>query len=881
MKIVVFAKQATFIDPILAHWKDKHEIRIAAPPTVTEMRAAMQWADLAWFEFCDELAIQGTNQPKVCKFVVRLHSYEVFTDMITKVRWSKVDKLIFVNEKIKEVFLQRISDPPPIEVIHNGVDTTKFTIPKNKDYGKKIASIGFINYKKNPQLMLYCLKKIHEYDPDYVLHVAGTHQDVRTHMYMEHYIKRNELPVVYEGWIEDIPAWLKDKDFVISTSLMESFHYSVAESMLSGVMPLIHHWPGAEMVYPREFLFEDPDECLELIKNFEGKNRSKTAKKNRKYIIEHYDLVKQAKKLEEALPEEDVVNTDLKSGITLVVIARDEEKGIGKLIDSVKDAMTDMVVHVDSETTDKTAEIAEEHGARVFPYTWTDDFGAARNEITNRVETEWVLMIDGHEYLESDPQELVDAIEKHPTAGSIDISVHMESGEVHKSNRLYRKEAAVWKKPAHNYLEVNGLEADASHIMLIHDREEGQTPESRKRRNIQRDIHLVRMLTRNIMDNVSDTRSMFYLGQQHRDGLRWEAAYYWYERYNRTREGHQWDEELFQAAVGAARAAQNLKDYDKAGKAAGAAVQYDQSRAEGWALLGNLSYDQNQFDKAYDCFKKASECEPPKDKRLWVDVAMHKGGWKIHDLIAMACWHMGRFDEGVKHCKTALEASGLPKAHKTRIEENLKQHTIRLKGGEKFSTAAYWESRYTVGGTSGDGSYGRLADYKADAINQFVEQYEIQSVLDHGSGDGNQASLYNVPKYVGYDVAPAAVKLAREKNPDKTFVLLDDLDPKHKAELGISMDVLFHLIEDEVYEAHLTKLFDSSTRFVIVYSPNTEDPSQSAHIRYRKFTDWVKENKPEWELVKTIENSYPYHPKLPTETSLSNFYIFAKKNTEG
>jgi hypothetical protein len=51
--------------------------------------------------------------------------------------------------------------------------------------------------------------------------------------------------------------------------------------------------------------------------------------------------------------------------------------------------------------------------------------------------------------------------------------------------------------------------------------------------------------------------------------------------------------------------------------------------------------------------------------------------------------------------------------------------------------------RYGQGGTSGFGSYRRLAEFKAETLNGFVARMRIQSVIRYGCGDGAQlASRY-------------------------------------------------------------------------------------------------------------------------------------------
>jgi len=288
-KIAFFASQLTFVKDIIQNLSQENEARTFGGRSVPEMIDLMEWADVAWFEWCDPLIIEATKHPKRCWIVCRLHSYEAFTDMPSKVDWSKVDRLIFVNRSVEEIFRRQVPTEVPITIIHNGVDVDRFNIPGDKEYGKKIASVGYINYKKNPALLLYCFKKIHAYDPEYSLHIAGQHQDPRIQVYFEHFLGENPLPVHFDGWVDDMPAWYADKDYVISTSLFESFHYSIAEGMSSGLMPLIHDWYGAKEIYPREYLFTDPDECLGLLKRMEKAERHQLAQENRRFIVERYN----------------------------------------------------------------------------------------------------------------------------------------------------------------------------------------------------------------------------------------------------------------------------------------------------------------------------------------------------------------------------------------------------------------------------------------------------------------------------------------------------------------------------------------------------------------------------------------------------------------
>lgn len=71
-------------------------------------------------------------------------------------------------------------------------------------------------------------------------------------------------------------------------------------------------------------------------------------------------------------------------------------------------------------------------------------------------------------------------------------------------------------------------------------------------------------------------------------------------------------------------------------------------------------------------------------------------------------------------------------------------------------------SKDTWGGNSGKGSYNRLAQFKADIINKFVEENAIEFVMEWGCGDGHQLSLAKYLQCVGYDVSKQAISTCQE-----------------------------------------------------------------------------------------------------------------------
>lgn len=90
--------------------------------------------------------------------------------------------------------------------------------------------------------------------------------------------------------------------------------------------------------------------------------------------------------------------------LALVMIARDEEQGLPRAIASVRDYVDEIVIAVDSRTTDRTREVAP--GARVFDVTF-EDFAQMRTAAMRAAKSDWILMLDGDETLEGDPRPLL------------------------------------------------------------------------------------------------------------------------------------------------------------------------------------------------------------------------------------------------------------------------------------------------------------------------------------------------------------------------------------------------------------------------------------------------------------------------------------------
>jgi len=165
-----------------------------------------------------------------------------------------------------------------------------------------------------------------------------------------------------------------------------------------------------------------------------------------------------------------------RAGLSACVITRDEEDRIGDCLDSL--AFCDEVVLVDSHSTDRTREIAEARGARVFERDWPG-FGPQREFAAEQARNDWVLCIDADERVSQELRREIEALREAGFPGAAAfrfprlshyLGLWVRHGTWYPDEvvRLYHRRQARWAgRPPHDHLEVEGavarLDADLLH----------------------------------------------------------------------------------------------------------------------------------------------------------------------------------------------------------------------------------------------------------------------------------------------------------------------------------------------------------------------------------------------------------------------------------
>lgn len=238
--LIVVDQLQSFSKDLVMHWGEKYDVRVMNTPDEREKA----WADIAWFEWCDQNIINWSKIEWEAPIICRLHSYEAFTEMPEYVDWRKVTHLTFVADHIRELFFMKwpnLKGNIETSIIPNGVDMSKWTF-RERGHGNKIGFVGYLNPKKGIDLLLMMAHML----PQYEFHVCGQIQD--NHIGYDFSTQISEIHNVW--YTEGVPHeqmddWMDQIDYLISPSIVESFGYSIAEAMAKGIKPLIRNRSGA------------------------------------------------------------------------------------------------------------------------------------------------------------------------------------------------------------------------------------------------------------------------------------------------------------------------------------------------------------------------------------------------------------------------------------------------------------------------------------------------------------------------------------------------------------------------------------------------------------------------------------------------------------
>ncbi len=324
--------------------------------------------------------------------------------------------------------------------------------------------------------------------------------------------------------------------------------------------------------------------------------------------------------------------------LTLCMTVANEAATLEHAIDSVADVVDEIVIGVDAASSDDTLDIARRRATRsfVFEETRPPDFPRMRNRALALVETDWALVLDGHEWIEH-ADRIREALETE--AWSIEIETLFEPDEQRVPSlafpfpRIHRRHVRFTGAPAHEEVSTPlHRRITRRDIHVWHERRPGAAAEVRAADKSGAELQRLR----EAWEAHGDRRALFYLANGLRERGDHEAAIAAYREYLRAPNfaGEAWQARLYLARSEAARGAWASAEEEFERLVAAAP-----ERAEGVVGLAHAALARGDARRAAAWFRMATALPQPRDCRMFVEVPVYRwGAW--HGL-ALALHQLG------------------------------------------------------------------------------------------------------------------------------------------------------------------------------------------------------------------------------------------------
>ncbi|MCK9370347.1 glycosyltransferase [Candidatus Dojkabacteria bacterium] len=284
-----------FSTAIAEHWRSLgHEVLFNGEYKLDEP------ADLAFFYTADNSTQVGVKECNAKKIFVQAVDIEIWAGQPDGIDWSKVDGCITMAQHTSDM----VKTPENVKrtILKPGIDINKFTLRKPSELTpvRRIAYVvgdGRIWDVKRFDIALQMLYDVKRMKPEYIwqLHIRGTYSGhVQYNAYCEHLIKALDLKdfIFWVPRVDDLNAWLEDKDYFILPSTKEAFSYATAEAMAKGIKPIINNWQSAKETWG-PFVSNSYLEMLEKLLT------ESEPEKYRKFVEDNYNQEVFFKKLDE------------------------------------------------------------------------------------------------------------------------------------------------------------------------------------------------------------------------------------------------------------------------------------------------------------------------------------------------------------------------------------------------------------------------------------------------------------------------------------------------------------------------------------------------------------------------------------------------------
>ena len=345
------------------------------------------------------------------------------------------------------------------------------------------------------------------------------------------------------------------------------------------------------------------------------------------------------------------------------MIVKNEGKNIERALSWAKGIAFEQIV-VDTGSTDRTVEIAERMGAKVFHFRWIDDFSAAKNYAIDQASGEWIALLDADEYISADHARLIlplieNTIKLHgnkAVALTSQWAQLKDDGGISRIDRQQRffvnRPEVRYERPIHETLKIpNGtFPVSENEIVIMHTGySHGAYSDTNK---LERNINL---LKKALESDPKDFKSKYHLANElYLSGNIDEALPLCREVLSETafegKSGEWFRIRAFYLLITHLLYAANASG--EAHALAGHAFQEFPDHANFSCLYGISTYSQGRFEAALDAFKKTEKLIAQGE----IESLSFENADKLPTYLAQANMMLGNTDEALRYAISYLQS---------------------------------------------------------------------------------------------------------------------------------------------------------------------------------------------------------------------------------
>ncbi len=291
--------------------------------------------------------------------------------------------------------------------------------------------------------------------------------------------------------------------------------------------------------------------------------------------------------------------------ISLCMIVKNEEAVLGRVLQQMK-GIADEIIIVDTGSTDRTREIAEQFTELVFDFPWIQDFSAARNFACSKASKDYWMWLDADDVVRPDQQKLLLKLKKTLKKDTDVVMAKYLTGfdkdgnvtfSYYRERLIKNGKGFFWSGKVHEAVTPRG-NIVYSDLEIEHRKE--------KEGDSDRNLKIYQSMLAN--DEKLEPRHQFYYGRELYYHKHYDEAVRVFEAFLEEPEG--WVENQIDACLQLSYCFGKLNKKKDAIKALLGSFLYDAPRAEVCCEIGKLFLEGDSLNQAVYWYKQALLLKP-------------------------------------------------------------------------------------------------------------------------------------------------------------------------------------------------------------------------------------------------------------------------------